>query len=143
MCIMTQASKRFPAAKSSLTPADIPDTEGCCPEDFARLFPTGLFRALGDPNRIALLARLAVAPGSQTVSELAGCCPTDLSVVSRHLKTLRDSGIVASEKRGRQVFYSLRYPELAAALRAMADAMDACCSPLGQRPNQRRQGEAK
>ena len=99
----------------------------CRPEDLGRIFPTELFRALSDPSRIALLGQLATSCGPQTVTEAAGCCPTDLSVVSRHLALLRDAGIVRAEKRGRQVFYSVRYDELSQALREMADAIDACC----------------
>jgi DNA-binding transcriptional ArsR family regulator len=96
-------------------------------EKLEELFPSGFFRALADPNRIALLGRLATCCGSQTVSEVAHCCPTDLSVVSRHLATLKQAGIVEAEKRGREVHYRVRYGEIARALRAMADAIDRCC----------------
>lgn len=103
----------------------------CC-SDIENLFPTGFFKALGDPNRIALMARLAICCDSKTVSELSDCCPTDLSVVSRHLGTLREAGIVESEKRGREVFYRLRYDQLAKSLRQMADAIEECCAGPGQ-----------
>ena len=103
----------------------------CC-SDIENLFPTGFFKALGDPNRIALMARLATCCDSKTVSELSDCCPTDLSVVSRHLATLRDAGIVESEKRGREVFYRLRYDQLAVSLRQMADAIQKCCPGTGE-----------
>jgi DNA-binding transcriptional ArsR family regulator len=96
-------------------------------EQIEELFPPGFFKALADPNRIALLGRLATCCGSRTVSEVADCCPTDLSVVSRHLATLKQAGIVEAEKRGREVHYRVRYGEIARALRAMADAIDRCC----------------
>jgi len=67
------------------------------------------------------------AGGPQTVSEVAGCCPTDLSVVSRHLATLCDAGILEAEKPGKEVYYSICYLELATTLRAMADAIESCC----------------
>ncbi len=102
----------------------------CCSDIEAR-FPPGFFKALGDRNRIALMARLATCCDAQTVSELSECCPTDLSVVSRHLGTLRDAGIIESEKRGREVFYRLRYDELAKSLREMADAIEECCAGAG------------
>jgi ArsR family transcriptional regulator len=54
----------------------------------------------------------------------------DISVISRHLAILRDAGVVKAEKRGKQVFYQLNGEELAAALRAMADAVEACCIPV-------------
>lgn len=87
-----------------------------------------LFKALGDPNRLALLLRLAAAGGPATVSELGGCCARDLSVVSRHLARLREAGIVVAERRGREVHYRLT-SDLAGTLRAIADALDACCPP--------------
>ena len=34
----------------------------------------------------------------------------DISTVSRHLAVLKNAGIVADEKRGVQVFYSLKVP---------------------------------
>ncbi len=86
-----------------------------------------LFKALADPNRVALLARLAQGRRPQTVSEIASCSPTHLSVVSRHLAILRDTGIVDSEKRGKEVFYRVRIDSLASALRGLADALEACC----------------
>ncbi len=73
------------------------------------------------------MARLATCCDSKTVSELSDCCPTDLSVVSRHLATLREAGIVESQKRGREVFYRLRYDQVASSLRRMADAIEECC----------------
>jgi len=88
-----------------------------------------LFKALGDPTRLHILASLASQRAPQAVSEIATCCPIDLSVVSRHLGLLRDAGIVTAEKRGRQVYYQVRYGELAATLRRLADAIEACCPP--------------
>ena len=99
----------------------------CCEPGLRGVFSTSLFRALSDPNRITLLGHLATCCGPQTVTEAAACCPTDLSVTSRHLAILRDAGIVEATKRGRQVFYSVRYQALSKTLREMADAIDACC----------------
>ena len=98
----------------------------CC-ADLAACLDPRLFRALCDPTRIAILARLAAICGSATVNGIASCCPVDLSVVSRHLGVLRDAGIVAADKRGREVHYRVRFPELAHTLRGLADALEACC----------------
>ncbi|MDH3743565.1 MAG: metalloregulator ArsR/SmtB family transcription factor [Acidobacteriota bacterium] len=103
-------------------------TASCC-EDLDQLFSPQLLSALSDPNRIALLARLARCGRPCSVSELSECCPTDLSVVSRHLSTLKQAGVLEAEKRGRRVFYRVRYEALSATLRAMADAVEACCPP--------------
>ena len=115
-CIMTQINK-------SASP--------CC-SDIENLFPSGFFKALGDRNRIALMAKLATCCDARSVSQLSDCCPTDLSVVSRHLATLREAGIVESEKRGREVFYRLRFDQMASSLRQMADAIEECCADAGE-----------
>ena len=98
----------------------------CCPE-LGQLLEPRFFKALCDPNRIALVARLAQCARPCTVSQMAECCPIDLSVVSRHLAILRDTGILLAEKRGKEVYYSVDYPRLVGTLRAVADAIDACC----------------
>lgn len=102
--------------------------ESCC-TGLEELMDPKLFKALSDPNRIALLARLAQSPCECTVSEVADCCPVSFSVVSRHLATLRDAGILESRKQGKEVYHSVRLPELVSALRNLADAIEACCPP--------------
>ena len=89
----------------------------------------GFFKALAEPSRAAILSCLANARRACTVSEVAEQCPVDVSVVSRHLAVLRDAGILSSEKRGREVFYSLDVRHVAATLRSLADALEACCGP--------------
>lgn len=100
-----------------------------CAVSLEDLLRPEFFKALSDPNRVVLVARLSEREEPSTVSEAAGCCPVDLSVVSRHLATLRDAGVVVAEKKGRQVFYSVDHAELAGTLRAIADALEACCPP--------------
>jgi DNA-binding transcriptional ArsR family regulator len=51
----------------------------------------------------------------------------DISVVSRHLSVLRDVGIMKSEKKGKEVYYTLRTKPLAIYLRSLADALESCC----------------
>lgn len=51
-------------------------------------------------------------------------CPVSLPVVSRHLATLRDAGVVVAERRGKHVFYRLRPHALAHPLRQIADALE-------------------
>lgn len=93
----------------------------------------GFFKALGDPNRVAILACVAESGGELRVSEVAGCCPVDLSVVSRHLRQLREQGLLSSEKRGKEVFYRARIPEIVALLRGLADALETCCPDRARR----------
>lgn len=89
-----------------------------------------LFRALADPTRARLFACLAKCGRACAVTEIAECCAVDLSVVSRHLAILAHAGAVESVKRGRSVLYQVRFGELSAALRSLANAIDGC-SPRG------------
>mgnify|MGYP003135176983 CR=1 FL=1 len=91
------------------------------------LLDPDLFKALGDPTRVGLLACLAKCGRFCSVGEVAECCSVDLSVVSRHLKQLEQAGILDSEKQGRSVRYRVRFGELSMALRSLADAIDTCC----------------
>ncbi len=115
--MVTQMSKR----------RDAKTTRACCCPELGELFEARFFKALCDPTRISLLVRLCQCGRACTVGEIASCCPTDLSVVSRHLAMLREAGIVEAEKRGKEVYYAVRYPEVARTLRAMAAAIESCC----------------
>jgi len=114
-----------------------PPTPRCC-RRLEELLSPPFFKALGDPNRLALLTRLAGCCEPCTVTELSACCPVDLSVVSRHLAILRDAGIVRSERRGKEVYNSVCFEVLSQTFRQIADAIDACCpGPTDQDAGQR------
>ena len=53
---------------------------------------SGTFAALGDPTRLAIVARLA--EGDATVKELAEPFAMSLPAVSRHLKVLERAGLI-------------------------------------------------
>ena len=112
-----------------------PSTEGSSIAIFEESFEPALFRALGDPTRLTLLGRLAMARGPLTVSEVAGCCGVHLSGVSRHLKMLLGAGLVTATRQGREVRYRLRCAALSGALRAAADALDRCAAGCGSTPD--------
>lgn len=118
--------------------------KNCCPSctPVRDLFSHRFFKALGDPTRVAILVDMTERSDPATVSELACGIPVDLSVVSRHLATLREAGIVSAERRGREVFYSIRYPEMTRALREMADAIEACC-PVERSARDRNESESR
>ena len=59
----------------------------------------GLFRALADPARRAMVERLSRGPAP--VSELAGPLPMSLPAAMQHLGVLEAAGLVRSEKVGR------------------------------------------
>ncbi|MBU1433122.1 metalloregulator ArsR/SmtB family transcription factor [Myxococcota bacterium] len=90
----------------------------------SELLSPRFFKALGDPNRIAILIRLATCRRPCSVRRVAECCPVDLSVVSRHLSTLRNAGILTSERKGKEVFYSVRTEALVKLFRELADTLE-------------------
>jgi len=57
------------------------------------------FQALSDPARRNMLSRLSRGPAS--VSELAAPLRMSLPAVLQHLKSLEESGLVSTEKKGR------------------------------------------
>lgn len=61
--------------------------------------------ALSTPSRVLILAQLREQP--QSVSELVAAVGMEQSAVSHQLKLLRDGRLVAAERRGRRVVYSL------------------------------------
>lgn len=79
----------------------------------------GVFHALSDPTRRAVLQRLG--KGAAPVSELAA--PFDMALPSliKHLKVLEDAGLVKSEKEGRVRTYELVPKKFAAAERWMTE----------------------
>ena len=64
-----------------------------------------LFAALADPMRLAILDRLRA--GERSVSELCGDIAARQSLISFHLKTLRETGLVFARKDGRTMWYAL------------------------------------
>jgi len=95
----------------------------CCDRPLAELLSARLFKALSEPNRLALLVRLAEADCECTVSEMNPCCEVDFSVISRHLKVLREAGVVEARRDGREVRYRVRREALARLFRDLADAI--------------------
>ncbi len=108
----------------------------------ANLLLPEFFGALCDPSRLLVLARLVESGRPSTVGEIAACCPTSLSAVSRHLSRLRSAGIIESEKRGREVYYRVRGAAVARTLRSMANAIEHCCPSKdgGARRRRRKRG---
>lgn len=63
------------------------------------------FDALGDPNRRRIVELLR--PGQRSVQELADALPISRPAVSRHLRLLKDAGLVVEEARGTRRLYRL------------------------------------
>ena len=64
------------------------------------------FSALADPTRRAILARLVT--GKCSVTELAAPFKMSLPAVSKHLRVLKEAGLVEVQPRAQQRLYELR-----------------------------------
>lgn len=83
----------------------------CCPPtevaEVATDVEAALFKALGDPHRLTILATLARASDEVCVCDFTAGLPLEQPTVSHHLRILRDADLVTSERRGTWVYYRL------------------------------------
>ena len=67
-----------------------------------------ILKAMAHPSRLLIIDELAA--GERCVCDLTEMVGADMSTVSKHLSVLKSAGLVSDDKRGLQVFYSLRVP---------------------------------
>ncbi len=77
----------------------------------------GLFKALSDPLRLAILDRLTAGPSC--VCDLRDELDIAGNLLSHHLKVLREAGLVRAERQGRWVTYAIETDALEAAREAL------------------------
>jgi DNA-binding transcriptional ArsR family regulator len=65
-----------------------------------------LLAALADPTRLSIVRQLGQR-GELCVCDFLECCDVSQPTISHHLKVLRAAGIVASERRGTNVYCRL------------------------------------
>jgi DNA-binding transcriptional ArsR family regulator len=65
-----------------------------------------IFKALGEPTRLALFELLALRP--HHVTDLVRALAVPQPAVSRHLRILKEAGLVSDHRSGRRVEYRLR-----------------------------------
>ncbi|MFI3243925.1 MAG: metalloregulator ArsR/SmtB family transcription factor [Akkermansia sp.] len=75
------------------------------------------FKALGHPVRLAIVEMLL--GGERCVCELHENSQRDMSTISSHLKSLKAAGVISSEQRGKNIYYSLCCPCVALVLGAI------------------------
>lgn len=80
-----------------------------------------LFRTLSDPTRRAIFERLC-RDGDQTVGALTARAGVSQPAVSKHLRLLKEAGLVSDRHEGRQTHYSAQLAALSP-LRDWADQM--------------------
>lgn len=81
-----------------------------------------LLTVLGHPHRIRIVEELR--DGECDVTSLRDTLGISHSGVSQHLMLLRAHRIVCERRQGRQVFYRLRYPEMASWLLAATNFLE-------------------
>jgi ArsR family transcriptional regulator len=94
-----------------------------------------LLQGAADPSRLAILRQLAAAGGDEVCAcDFTACCEVAQPTVSHHLKVLRESGWVTSERRASWVRYRLR-PEAAERFRALAGELGGLGGAVHATPN--------
>ncbi len=79
---------------------------------------TARFKALSDPHRLRILDRLR--GGEHCVCELTDVLDAGQSLLSFHLKVLKDAGLVADRREGRWTHYTVDADALAETERFLA-----------------------
>lgn len=81
-----------------------------------------LLRCICDEMRFGILEQLS--QGEMTVGQIVQKIKRDQPLVSHHLKTLKECGIVSSESRGRHVVYRISSERLSALIVQIQEAGD-------------------
>jgi DNA-binding transcriptional ArsR family regulator len=95
---------------------------------------TDPFEALSDSHRRAIVELLAT--GGHSVQELADRLPISRPAVSRHLRRLKEAGLVTSESEGTRRIYALDLDGVES-LRNYVDTVwgEAVARPIGEEPH--------
>jgi DNA-binding transcriptional ArsR family regulator len=80
-----------------------------------------ILKALAHPTRLLIVDELC--KNEHCVCELTDMVGADTSTVSKHLSVLKEAGIVGIEKRGTNVYYSLKIPCTATFLSCTKDVI--------------------
>ncbi|GAB2878421.1 hypothetical protein GCM10027046_03060 [Uliginosibacterium flavum] len=98
-------------------------------KDYSRAIPpawhsmAAVFIALGDEHRQRIV--LSFEPGERlNVGQIAEVSTLARSTVSHHLKILREAGVLASEKIGKEVYFWLNKPLLQEVFGNVADYVE-------------------
>lgn len=93
-----------------------------------------VLRALGDPTRLVMAAMLAREAEPLCVCHLEARFSLSQPTISHHLRVLRETQLVTSERRGPWVFYALDHARLTAlpAILALLSAVDLGAPPAAR-----------
>ena len=77
-----------------------------------------ILKMLSNPTRLCIITTL-LQEGKCNVSSLRCCGDYSQSIISQHLSRLKDRGIVASERKGKEVYYCIINREVADVVRSL------------------------
>lgn len=80
--------------------------------------PDALFAALGDPTRCRVVELLSAMP--RPVHELAAEFSISRPAISRHLRVLKEAGLVKEAKKGRENVYALQRAKMKPVMKWLA-----------------------
>jgi DNA-binding transcriptional ArsR family regulator len=89
--------------------------------DELNILHANICQALGDPKRILMMYALYEKP--RHVSALAADLDMPQPTVSRHLRVLRERGLVQTERQGTAVHYRLADDRIIAVINTMRDML--------------------
>jgi ArsR family transcriptional regulator, lead/cadmium/zinc/bismuth-responsive transcriptional repressor len=78
-----------------------------------------MFRLMGDPSRLKIIAACLSAP--MCVSDIAAKYGLSQPLVSHHLRLLRAARVLRAERRGKQIFYGAADEHVKRVINDMAD----------------------
>lgn len=81
---------------------------------------TRVLKALGDTSRLNIV--ISIGKKARSVSELVKATGLSQTLVSFHLRVLREANVVTTERNGPFIFYSLSNPNLNNTLSELAKA---------------------
>lgn len=84
---------------------------------------TNIYRAMSDPIRRKILGMLA--KGERTQSEIVQVFDISQPAITKHLRILKEEGIISEKRQGRYRIYTLKKGEFQSAYHAMLEEIDA------------------
>ncbi|HLN20778.1 MAG TPA: metalloregulator ArsR/SmtB family transcription factor [Bacteroidales bacterium] len=81
-----------------------------------------MLRAIAHPIRISIVGCLEDGQ-SRTVTEIHMMLGIEQSTASHHLGILKDKGVLASKREGKNTWYFLKHPDL----KTVLDCIGKCC----------------
>lgn len=91
-----------------------------------------VLRALAEPVRLRIVSAVAAAPtGRMPAGEIASITDLTAPTVSHHLRSLREAGVLVSERRGTWVYYALA-PGMGQVTGTLLDSLAAAAARAGE-----------